>query len=126
MGNGHALELLAEEARRENINIRRLTEKGTRDAAAVKVLTIITLIYLPATVVSVSLQRLFPSTSKADIAAEFLLNAICDSGAGRRRCCTACSPLECVVVCCDICPVDACDNHDMVGLGIHPEPPTTF
>ena len=55
LGNGHALELLAEEARRENINIRRLTEKGTRDAAAVKVLTIITLIYLPATVVSVSL-----------------------------------------------------------------------
>ena len=126
MGNGHALELLAEEARRENINIRRLTEKGTRDAAAVKVLTIITLIYLPATVVSVSLSRLCSSTSKADIAAEFLLNAVCDSGAGGGRCCTACSPLECVVICCDIRPVDDCDNHDMVGMGVHPEPPTTF
>ena len=37
----------------ENITIRTLTEKSTHDAAAVKVLTIITLIYLPATVVSV-------------------------------------------------------------------------
>jgi hypothetical protein len=34
--------------------MRHLTEKATRDAAAVKVLTVITLIYLPATVVSVS------------------------------------------------------------------------
>ena len=126
MGNGHALELLAEEARRENINIRRLTEKGTRDAAAVKVLTIITLIYLPATVVSVSFQRLCPSASHADIAAEFLLDAICDSEAGGRRCCATCSPLECVVICRDICAVDARDNHDMVGMGIHPEPPTPF
>ena len=33
--------------------MRQLTEKSTKDAAAVKVLTIITLIYLPATVVSV-------------------------------------------------------------------------
>lgn len=34
--------------------MRRLTEKSTKDAAAVKVLTIITLVYLPATVVCVS------------------------------------------------------------------------
>lgn len=34
--------------------MRKLTEKSTQDAAAVKVLTMITLIYLPATVVSVS------------------------------------------------------------------------
>ena len=33
--------------------MRKLTEKSTKDAAAVKVLTMITLIYLPATVVSV-------------------------------------------------------------------------
>jgi hypothetical protein len=33
--------------------MRRLTEKATQDAAAVKVLTIMTLVYLPATVVSV-------------------------------------------------------------------------
>lgn len=34
--------------------MRSLAEKSTRDGAAVKVLTMITLIYLPATVVSVS------------------------------------------------------------------------
>lgn len=34
--------------------MRKLTEKSAQDAAAVKVLTMITLIYLPATVVSVS------------------------------------------------------------------------
>ena len=45
---------LAEEAGRENTTMRKLTEKSTQDAAAVKVLTMITLIYLPATVVSVS------------------------------------------------------------------------
>ncbi|KAL2047080.1 hypothetical protein N7G274_001099 [Stereocaulon virgatum] len=52
LGTGNSLKSLAEEARTENLNIRKLTAKGTRDAAAVKVLTIITLIYLPATVVS--------------------------------------------------------------------------
>lgn len=33
-----------------------LTEKATRDAAAVKVLTIVTLVYLPTTAVLVSLS----------------------------------------------------------------------
>ena len=37
--------------------MRKLTEKSTQDAAAVKVLTMITLVYLPATVVSVSALR---------------------------------------------------------------------
>lgn len=56
LGNDYALKVLAEEARKENVAIRKLTEKSTRDAAAVKVLTIITLIYLPVTVVMVNLQ----------------------------------------------------------------------
>jgi hypothetical protein len=38
--------------------MRTLTEKATADAAAVKVLTIMTLVYLPATVVSVRLIHL--------------------------------------------------------------------
>ena len=54
LGNGYSLKTLAEEARADNINMRLLTEKATADAAAVKVLTIVTLVYLPATVVSVS------------------------------------------------------------------------
>ena len=36
----------------------KLTEKSMQDGAAVKVLTMITLVYLPATVVSVSVQTL--------------------------------------------------------------------
>lgn len=51
-GNGSSLKQLAEEAKKENFTMRQLTEKSTKDAAAVKVLTVITLIYLPATVVS--------------------------------------------------------------------------
>lgn len=59
LSNGFALQGLAKESGRENEEMRklsenmyRLTEKSTQDAAAVKVLTILTLIYLPATVVS--------------------------------------------------------------------------
>ena len=54
LGNGFSLKQLGEEARNENVTMRRLAEKSTEDSAAVKVLTIITLIYLPATVVSVN------------------------------------------------------------------------
>jgi len=53
LGNGVSLKELAEEARHENTIVRRLAEKSAGDAAAVKVLTIITLIYLPVNVVSV-------------------------------------------------------------------------
>jgi hypothetical protein len=59
LNNGFALQSLAKESRKENEEMRKLsqrmywlTEKGTQDAAAVKVLTILTLIYLPTTVVS--------------------------------------------------------------------------
>lgn len=51
--NGHALRTLAEESRAENAGMRLLTEKATRDAAAVKVLTVIMLIYLPSSAVAV-------------------------------------------------------------------------
>lgn len=52
LGNGLSLRQIAEESRQENLTMRNLTEKSTQDGAAVKVLTMITLIYLPATVVS--------------------------------------------------------------------------
>lgn len=57
LANGHSLKVLAEQARSENIAMRRLTEKATQDAAAVKVLTIMTLVYLPATVVLVGATK---------------------------------------------------------------------
>jgi hypothetical protein len=44
--------VLAQEARREAVAMRHLAEKSTLDAAAMKVLTVITLIYLPTTVVT--------------------------------------------------------------------------
>lgn len=37
----------------ETLAMKRLTEKGIQDAVAVKVLTIMTLVYLPTTVVAV-------------------------------------------------------------------------
>ena len=57
VGNVNSLKELAVEARHQSINMRKQNismRKSTQDAAAVKVLTMITLIYLPATVVSVS------------------------------------------------------------------------
>ena len=54
--NGHSLKVLAQESRIENVHMRRLTEKATRDAAAMKAITVITILYLPTTVVAVSHQ----------------------------------------------------------------------
>ncbi|KAL2074323.1 hypothetical protein VTL71DRAFT_8101 [Oculimacula yallundae] len=51
-GNGDSLRVLAQESREENSTMRALTERATRDAAAVKVITLITIIYLPTSVVS--------------------------------------------------------------------------
>jgi Mg2+ and Co2+ transporter CorA len=59
LSSGLALQNLAKESGKESEGMRKLSErmhdltkKSTEDAAAVKVLTILTLIYLPATVVS--------------------------------------------------------------------------
>ncbi|KAH9208411.1 hypothetical protein DL95DRAFT_449866 [Leptodontidium sp. 2 PMI_412] len=50
--NGRSLYELTQESKEENSKMRILTERSTRDAAAVKILTVITLIYLPVTVVA--------------------------------------------------------------------------
>jgi hypothetical protein len=50
--NGQSLRKLAEESKRENAVMKSLSEKATADASAVKVITIITLIYLPTSVVT--------------------------------------------------------------------------
>ncbi|KAG8534358.1 uncharacterized protein KY384_001202 [Bacidia gigantensis] len=68
LGNGSSLKMLAAEATSENIAMRRLVEKSTQDAAAVKVLTVITLIFLPATVVSNFFSSEFVTTnSRKDV-----------------------------------------------------------
>lgn len=51
LGNGHSLEDLGKEAGEENSQIPELAKKTTQDAAAVKVLTIMMLVYLPTTVI---------------------------------------------------------------------------
>ena len=55
LGSGRSLEDLGKEAREENSQIHELTKKSVQDAFAVKVLTVMMLIYLPTTAVSVSL-----------------------------------------------------------------------
>jgi hypothetical protein len=55
--NAESLRVLAQESHKENSVMRMLTEKGTNDAAAVKIITLITIIYLPTTVVSVRAQE---------------------------------------------------------------------
>lgn len=47
-----ALQSLQRQGQEENAIMRQLAEKGIRDSASVRILTIITLIYLPCTVVS--------------------------------------------------------------------------
>lgn len=49
-----ALEGLQYQSQHENSVMRELAEQGSRDSASVRILTILTLIYLPCTVVSVS------------------------------------------------------------------------
>jgi hypothetical protein len=61
------LKELAQEVRSENAVMRVLAEKTTRDAAAVKVLTVITLIYLPATVVAVRNRYNFYPTAPQSV-----------------------------------------------------------
>jgi hypothetical protein len=52
-----ALQNLEQQAHNENAIIRQLAEKGSYNFASIRILTIITLVYLPCTVVSVSCQR---------------------------------------------------------------------
>lgn len=72
--NGHSLRALAEEARREGKVMHALTQKATQDAAAVKVITVITMIYLPLTVVANFFSTVFVkqnsdgATTKVEVA----------------------------------------------------------
>jgi hypothetical protein len=66
LSNGFALQELAKESGKDNGQMRLLTQKSTQDAAAVKVLTILTLIYLPATVVSNFFSTSFVKAASGD------------------------------------------------------------
>jgi len=62
LSNGHSLQQLAVAAHEESERTTELTRRTQRDGAAVKALTVITLIYLPTTVVLVCLHQR-PQTS---------------------------------------------------------------
>jgi Mg2+ and Co2+ transporter CorA len=66
LSSGFALQALAKESGKESERTRVLTQKSTQDAAAVKVLTILTLIYLPATVVSNFFSTSFVKAASGD------------------------------------------------------------
>lgn len=72
--NGISLKRLAHEAAEESGNTRRLTEKSTQDAATVKMLTVITIIYLPATAISV--RFLSARLVTTNIRTEFFLDRV--------------------------------------------------
>jgi hypothetical protein len=70
-----ALQNLEREAQEENAIMHELAQKGHRDPASVRILTITTLIYLPSTVVSVSRSPpLFATYTHAY--SELLLNTV--------------------------------------------------
>ncbi|KAE9983587.1 hypothetical protein EG328_009755 [Venturia inaequalis] len=56
--NAFVLKVLAEEARIDNVAMVRLSAQAAEDSSAIRIITIITVIFLPATVVSVSLYLL--------------------------------------------------------------------
>jgi len=51
--NAYSLKALAEDAKQDNMAIRKLSEMATDDSRAIRIITIITVLFLPATVVSV-------------------------------------------------------------------------
>jgi hypothetical protein len=57
-GSASSLEHLGIEARKENSQMHELSKKTTQDAAAVKILSIMAMVYLPSTFVSVRARRL--------------------------------------------------------------------
>lgn len=65
--NAYSLRILAEESRQDNIAMRALTEKATKDSGAIKIITIITVFFLPATVVSSFFSTQFVSISTHDL-----------------------------------------------------------
>lgn len=80
-----ALQNLEKEAYSENAIMRQIAEKSARDSTSVRILTILTLIYLPCTVVSVGAFHIQPNSTSLKHYLEFLLNAIRESERERGR-----------------------------------------
>lgn len=59
----HSLEI---QGQQENKSMRQLTEKGSRDSSSMRILTIITMIYLPCTIVSNFFSTQFVNQTELD------------------------------------------------------------
>ena len=104
--------------------MRKLTEKSTQDAASVKTLTIITLVYLPTTVVLVGcIKTLHVRLLPTDEPSELLLHAIRRSRAIRQRCETARGHIKHVVVCCHLRATDFRHALGLVAVGTSQDSP---
>ncbi|ETN43126.1 uncharacterized protein HMPREF1541_02284 [Cyphellophora europaea CBS 101466] len=66
LSDSRSMRTLAEQAHHQTENMGKLTAKATRDAAAVKVLTVVTLVYLPATAVLNFFSTDFVTTERRD------------------------------------------------------------
>jgi hypothetical protein len=117
LGNGHSLKVLAEQARVENVTMRELTEKGFRDAVAIKVLTIVTLVYLPATVVSVSGSSDLRVSCLCRL--ELFLNSIRQSGQNRCYINAFGGGIQLVDLCGCVRPINR--NHSLCVVVLRPE-----
>jgi hypothetical protein len=71
-----ALQSLEQQGQMENATMREIAEKNSRDSSSMRVLTIITMIYLPCTIVSVSPDLHNRSTVTKFNYSEFLLDTI--------------------------------------------------
>lgn len=71
LANGHSLKQLAEAARLESIQTTELNVRSQRDAAAIKALTVVALIYLPTTVVLVSCHCTGDPSNKLTVTKNF-------------------------------------------------------
>jgi len=88
-------------------------ERSTKDAAAVKVLTIIGLVYLPTTLVAVS-SRIFQILNICLRSQELFLDTICSNKFQRRN--TRLS--ECLATRSDCAPINCRHGHYLVVMGI--------
>jgi hypothetical protein len=77
--NASSLKTIAEDTHNDNTIMRQLTEQTTKDSGAIKTITIITVVFLPATVVAV--RKYLMSCPKYLLIwmIEYFLNTICPS-----------------------------------------------
>jgi hypothetical protein len=86
--NASSLKSIAEDSHSDNTIMRQLTEQTTKDSSSIKTITIITVLFLPATVVAVGTLSPQKEKLKLTFLPVFLLHTICPDPGGQ------CSPIR--------------------------------